>query len=179
MPSRAKSAGADPLGKEMGRSSIPIETNHGTFGYNLPGTNNEGVYMPPTIRRLRKAAALMFLAVLLMPTAASARDDEFLSRLTAEQRAFLDAHPVIRVGGEMEWARSDFTDSVGRHQGIAADYLAILTEKLGVKFEVSVDRTWSELLEAVRAHEIDLLPALWKTSMISKYQGITTLLPTT
>ncbi len=119
--------------------------------------------MPPIVRRLHIAAALLFLAVLFLPAAAWARDDEFLSRLTAEQRDFLDSHPVIRVGGETDWAPYDFTDSFGRHQGIAADYLAILEGKLGVKFEVSVDRTWSELLEAVRAHELDLLPALWKT----------------
>jgi len=106
---------------------------------------------------------LLGLACVLTQITVYAQDTNLLTQFSAEERAFLRNHPVIRVGGETDWAPYDFVDSFGQHQGIAADYLVLLQEKLGVQFEVSTDRNWSELLQAARDRETDLLVALWQT----------------
>jgi len=117
---------------------------------------------------LRRGLYLLLLLLFLAP-AAPAADDAFLAKLTDEERAFLAAHPVIRAGGETDWAPYGFVDSFGRFKGIAADYLAVFSEKLGVKFEVTTGPTWDELLERLRRHELDLLPAIWRTPEREKF----------
>jgi len=117
---------------------------------------------------LQRGSLLLLLVLLLSPSAPAA-DDAFLAKLTDAERAFLRAHPVIRVGGETDWAPYDFVDRSGKYQGIAAAYLGVFGEKLGVEFRVTTGPTWDELLAKIRAKEIDLLPALWWTESREAY----------
>jgi len=121
---------------------------------------------------LRRGPLLILLLLLLSP-AAPAADDEFLAKLTDAERAFLAAHPVIRVGGETDWAPYDFVDGSGTYQGIAADYLKLFGERLGVEFRVTTGPTWDELLAKIKAKEIDLLPALWRTESREEFLAFT------
>ncbi|MEN8148605.1 MAG: transporter substrate-binding domain-containing protein [Planctomycetota bacterium] len=121
---------------------------------------------------LRRGLTVLLLLT-LATSAAPAADEDFLATLTKVERAFLDGHPVIRVGGETDWAPYDFVDRDGRHAGIAADYLAVLGEKLGVEFRVTTGPTWDELLTKLRKHELDLLPAMWRTPEREKFVEFT------
>jgi PAS domain S-box-containing protein len=123
------------------------------------------------LRYLLRVIALLILLGSIPTT--EAQENDFPGGLTQEERAFLKAHPVIRVGGETDWAPYDFVDSSGRHAGIAADYLSIIEDRLGVQFEVRTGPSWTELLDLIRAREIDLLPAIWKTADREKFLEFT------
>ncbi len=116
-----------------------------------------------------KQRALILLLILLAAPVALAADEEFLASLTAEERAFLEAHPVIRVGGEIDWAPYGFVDQAGEFRGIAPDYLDLFADKLGVEFEVLTGPTWDELLGMIRNRELDMLAALWRTAGREEY----------
>ncbi len=78
--------------------------------------------------------------------------------LTAEERAWLKAHPVIRVGIDHDWPPIESVDQNGRHFGISASYLSLLEKRLGVRFEVDYSRRyWSDSLQAVYNKELDML----------------------
>ena len=83
--------------------------------------------------------------------------------LTPDEAEWLKAHPVIRVGGETNWAPYEFVDDLGRYQGVVRDYLDELERLLGVRFEVTSSAVWADLMAGIRAGDIDLLPALYKT----------------
>jgi len=70
--------------------------------------------------------------------------------LTAEERTWLDAHPEITIGVDGNWPPIDFMDKEGRHAGIAADYLRLLEERLGVTFKAESSHTFKEMLGKVR-----------------------------
>ncbi len=74
--------------------------------------------------------------------------------LTAEEKAWLEQHPVIPVGGESDWPPFDFADESGRHQGVAAEYLDRMGELLGVEFRVVTDLSWQEVMDRVRRGEL-------------------------
>lgn len=76
---------------------------------------------------------------------------------TDAERAWLAAHPVIRFGYEMNWPPLEFFAD-GRHQGIAADYLGLVSERLGVTLEPVATASWEDALSKARNREIDLLP---------------------
>jgi signal transduction histidine kinase/ABC-type nitrate/sulfonate/bicarbonate transport system substrate-binding protein len=78
--------------------------------------------------------------------------------LSDKEKAWLKAHPVIRVGIDQNWPPVESIDEKGRHLGISASYLNLLEKRLGVHFEVDYSRRlWSDSLHAVQKKELDML----------------------
>ena len=84
-------------------------------------------------------------------------------RLTREEQVWLAAHPVIRVGLDPDWAPMEFRDKNGHFRGVSMDYLARLSDLLGIRFEpVSAD-SWQELMQLARKREVDMFASLVAT----------------
>ena len=83
---------------------------------------------------------------------------------TGEELAFMEEHPVIYLGVDPGFVPFEFIDEHGEYKGIAADYLKLVSEKTGLKFEVVKGLTWPEAYEKALAGEVDVLPAVGKTS---------------
>jgi diguanylate cyclase (GGDEF)-like protein len=58
---------------------------------------------------------------------------------------------------DRDFAPYEWLDTLGRHQGLDAEYFALLAQRLGVKFEVVRDKPWKEILAMARAGELDML----------------------
>jgi signal transduction histidine kinase/ABC-type nitrate/sulfonate/bicarbonate transport system substrate-binding protein len=81
-------------------------------------------------------------------------------QLSDQEREWLRAHPVIRVGIDHGWPPIESLDEKGRHAGISAAYLQLLEKRLGVRFEVDYSRQlWSDSIRAVKNKELDMLSA--------------------
>ncbi|HEY9070702.1 MAG TPA: transporter substrate-binding domain-containing protein, partial [Candidatus Ozemobacteraceae bacterium] len=81
--------------------------------------------------------------------------------LTAEEQAWLATHRDIRIGISTDWPPFEFIDEQGVYAGLAADYLKIATERLGLT--IHLDETflpWDEVLQRARNEEVDVLPAV-------------------
>jgi PAS domain S-box-containing protein len=81
--------------------------------------------------------------------------------LTDEEIAWIEQHPVVRTAGEMDWAPFDFVNEDGAYDGIAKDYLDLISSRTGLKFEMVTGPAWSALLELFDAKKIDLLPCIY------------------
>ncbi len=80
--------------------------------------------------------------------------------LSNEEHAWLADHPLIRIGGESDWPPFDFVDEKGTHQGLSADYLVLLGQRLGIKFEVIADNPWAVTLEMLKNRQLDAISAI-------------------
>lgn len=90
--------------------------------------------------------------------------------LTATEQAWLDAHPIIRMGIDKHFAPYEWLDEDGQHQGIVADYMKLLERRLNVRFEVvSSNNTWADVLDSARKGEVDMLSCLVKTQERETY----------
>ncbi|SFK66735.1 transporter substrate-binding domain-containing protein [Methylophaga sulfidovorans] len=89
--------------------------------------------------------------------------------LTQEESDWIKTHPVVTVGGGTEWPPYDFVDSKGQYQGIARDYLNIISSLTGLKFKYEETGSWRDHLKQFVAGEIDLLPAVFMTQEKSSY----------
>ncbi len=78
--------------------------------------------------------------------------------LTAEERAWLDRHPRIRLGIENTWPPFEFRDADGKYSGISAGFVAEVAGRLGIEMLPEGNRTWKETLNAVARGEVDILP---------------------
>jgi len=106
------------------------------------------------------AAFWAVLAVLAVPCYAT---DGGISWTEAE-RAFLDEHPVIRLGIDPGFVPFEFIDEDGQYKGITADYLDLVSRKTGLRFEVAPDLTWPEAYDLALTGGLDALPAIGKTA---------------
>ena len=93
--------------------------------------------------------------------------------LTAAERAWMAAHPVIRLGIDNEWRPVEFSDE-GVHRGFTADYLALLNERLGANLTAVVGLTWAQVMEAARSRELDGVACAVETPERSEYLLFTT-----
>ncbi len=69
---------------------------------------------------------------------------------TAQEQAWLSAHPNIPILVDGDWPPVDFLDEAGRHQGIAADYIRRIGDLLGVTFEIQAEADFKVMLESVK-----------------------------
>jgi ABC-type amino acid transport substrate-binding protein/serine phosphatase RsbU (regulator of sigma subunit) len=84
--------------------------------------------------------------------------------LTHAERAWLNAHPIIRLGVDRGWAPFEFLDKDGVHQGLSAQFVERIEQILGVTLQPPVSLTWAETLEWARSGGLDLLSALAPTT---------------
>lgn len=93
--------------------------------------------------------------------------------LTDEERRWLKDHPDLRLGVDASWPPFEFRDDNGRYQGLAADYVDIIREKLAVTLTPIEPVSWTEVLEQVVQGKIDLLPGIMSTPERQNYLSFT------
>lgn len=94
--------------------------------------------------------------------------------LTAEERRFLSEVKTVRYAiDESGWPPFEFLGPEGRAQGIASDYLDLISRRLGITFERVSVSSWQAALDGVQAREIDLLPSVAETPDRLRYMAFT------
>ncbi len=77
--------------------------------------------------------------------------------LTAEEISWLKAHQDVRLSGPQAFPPFHFFDDDDSHSGIASDYVNLLREVLGLRFEKMPAMPWHVVLEKTANREIDML----------------------
>lgn len=125
-----------------------------------------GVVLPWYTRLLQVLCTL-----LLFPVTLFAAGERLV--LDAEQKHWLSAHPQLRLGVDPDWAPFEFIDDEGVYRGMAADTRTLLAQRLAVSMHPVDGLSWSEVLEAVRIGEVDVLPAVTWSEARSRYLNFT------
>ncbi|MEA4807196.1 MAG: transporter substrate-binding domain-containing protein, partial [Acetobacterium wieringae] len=110
---------------------------------------------------------VILIIILGWPSFCYARDDTI--SWTPEELAFMEEHPVIRLGVDPKFVPFEFFDKDGTYQGITSDYLEIISEKTGLEMVVTPGLTWTEAYEKALHGEVDMLPAVSKTPAREQY----------
>ena len=93
--------------------------------------------------------------------------------LTPEEKDWLSAHPVIRVGGDRAWAPVEFIGAQDAFEGIAVDYLDILSKQLDVRFEFDMTSDWKTVVRKLKDRELDMFSAAAATPSRKEYASFT------
>ena len=70
---------------------------------------------------------------------------------------------MVRIGGDAYWPPIEFLSEDGAYQGLSADYRALLSQRLGIEFEVVVYSDWPATLEMLKNKELDALSGVIRT----------------
>ncbi|MCP4116644.1 MAG: transporter substrate-binding domain-containing protein [Desulfobacteraceae bacterium] len=83
-------------------------------------------------------------------------------KLTDEEKAFLEKHPVIRVSNCIDWPPFDFAFG-DQPQGLSPDLVKMIADRIGIGVEFVNGYTWDELYRMFQEREIDVIHSLFKT----------------
>lgn len=95
------------------------------------------------------------------------------NNLTEEEKRFLENIEVLHVGLDPSWAPVEYFDSNGEVAGITSDNLRILSDTLGIRFNVAKGVNWVEVLEKMKAKEIDVITSITPSEERSQYMLFT------
>lgn len=95
-------------------------------------------------------------------------------RLTPQEQEWLRSHPLIRTAIDTSRAPFEYTDKTGAYKGIAADYLSLISEKLGIRFEPGSDAKWADEAHLMEKRRVDLYPCTVKTAQRGEHAIFTT-----
>lgn len=112
---------------------------------------------------VRITNAIMIAVILLATLATLCSADDIVIKWTGDELAFMDRHPVIRLGVDSGFVPFEFIDEDGEYKGITADYIALISERTGLQFEVEKDLSWPDAYDAALEGKVDVLPAIGKT----------------
>ena len=89
--------------------------------------------------------------------------------LTADERAWLEQHPVVRVAPDPDFPPIEFFDADGVYRGIAADFLRLIEKQVPLRFEIVRLKNWSEAVRQAQSRDIDMFGAAVPTPQRLEY----------
>lgn len=92
--------------------------------------------------------------------------------LTLKEKEFIQNHPIIKVGNEMDWGPFDYNEK-GEPKGFSIEFIEMLAQDIGLELEFVYNHSWSQLEEMFKNKEIDVLPALYVTEERKSYTNYT------
>jgi ABC-type amino acid transport substrate-binding protein/serine phosphatase RsbU (regulator of sigma subunit) len=119
---------------------------------------------------LRIIALVVFF---LFCTVLSAEQAKNSLQLTQKEIEWIEKKRHVTVGAGMEWAPFNFVNEKGRYDGIAHDYLELISKLTGLDFTYKIHETWNENLNAFKEGKVDMLPAVYYTKERESYGRFT------
>lgn len=115
--------------------------------------------IPAAFRTGRSLLWLLLAGIVLVVAGILSETMQDRPTLTKEEQRWLDAHPVIRLTPDPRYPPIDFVDSTGQQVGLSAEYVRLLEQSLGIKFQLKIVGSRREMMQAARMKETDILSA--------------------
>ena len=107
---------------------------------------------------------LLVLSVFLLFISIGCLNKDTADPLTKEERLWLSEHDgKIRLGHDPNAKPIDYIDKNGHFQGLAADYVHLIENRLNFKFDILRIKTWDEVLKKAKTKDVDVLCAFSKS----------------
>ncbi len=93
--------------------------------------------------------------------------------LSQEEKNWLQAHPMIRLAIDKDFAPYEWIDEKGDYVGLTADYIHKIEQILGVKFVIEKDKPWAETLAMAKRGEVEMVSDVNQTPEREQYLNFT------
>jgi two-component system sensor histidine kinase EvgS len=78
-------------------------------------------------------------------------------QLSDSERRWLTNHPTVSFTGDPNWLPYEAFDSDGKYIGIVSEHLDLIAGLTGLRFRISVSKTWTESTEKAKNGVVDIL----------------------
>ena len=104
---------------------------------------------------------LIWLALCLPIALASAQPSTI--SFTAEEQAYIARTESIKMCVDPEWMPFERINEQGQHEGISADLVQLVAQRVGLRIELLRLKTWDEMLAASKAGHCQIMSFLNRT----------------
>ena len=94
--------------------------------------------------------------------------------LTPEEQTYLKQKGRIRMCVDPDWMPYERINENGGHEGIAADFINLVKNRIGIKIELISTGSWNESLKFAREKKCDILSFLNETPQRKTYLNFST-----
>jgi PAS domain S-box-containing protein len=107
--------------------------------------------------------ALVSLVLLFFVQPSFAQAPALNSLLSPSEREWLRNHREVRVGVRTDWPPFEMVSEQGKYEGITAEYVQLIQQRLGITFHIIAGPHWYELIALAQQGKLDVLPGLTAT----------------
>ena len=93
--------------------------------------------------------------------------------LTDDETRWLIEHPEVTYSSDPDFPPIEFIDGKDNHLGMTKDFLTLLGKKMGLRFNLVVAKTWTEVLEMGRERRVDIWSGAAATPQRLEYMNFT------
>lgn len=93
--------------------------------------------------------------------------------MSDEERQWLAQHPEIKVGIQRDFFAYDWLEDASDFQGVIAEQLKLVEQRLGVKFLLVKDKSWQTCLDMLQHGELDMLAGVLPIPDSENYVNLT------
>ena len=103
------------------------------------------------------------------PGRASFQQIEF----SVEERHWLDAHPAIRMCVDPDWMPFEQINNEGKYEGMVADYIGLIFNRIGVPFQLIPTETFEESISKLSSGDCTVLSSWGPVEGVENPQPLT------
>jgi diguanylate cyclase (GGDEF)-like protein/PAS domain S-box-containing protein len=115
----------------------------------------------------------VLIAILLLVISDGVLASTSTVQLSEDEKRWLSEHPSIRLAVDIDWSPFEYIDDENQYVGMAAEYIALVGQKLGIEFDVEKEKPWSEVVESVKSGELDMYSCVVSTVQRREYVNFT------
>ena len=119
------------------------------------------------------SSPLLRVSVCVLALAGSVRAAVEKIVLSPEEARWVATHPRVRLGVDPAWPPFSFIGKDGRHQGIDAEILQLLSDRIGITFDLVPTDSWSQTEAMVADHLLEVVPGTSETAERAKNLNFT------
>ncbi|WP_281560059.1 diguanylate cyclase [Thalassomonas sp. RHCl1] len=112
---------------------------------------------------------MLFVPLLVIIFLLAAPVSANVVNLTADEQAWLQQHPKIRIAGDPDYAPFEFRNSRGELMGISQDILGYCLDVLAIELVEVPTHSWKQAQDHLNAGTADLLTVASQTTQRDKY----------
>ncbi len=90
-------------------------------------------------------------------------------RLSERERKWIEEHPAVKIGIDPEFSPFEFRSEDGIYRGAAADYVRLISSRLGISLVPVTAPDWSRTIEWAKKRKIDALSCVGITGERKKF----------
>jgi ABC-type amino acid transport substrate-binding protein len=104
----------------------------------------------------------LIILILFVTTLFSNIDKNTNTLFSQEELEWIKKNPVVKIGVDANWPPFEYVNSKGEYQGIASDYLSLISKYTGLEFEVNAS-DWYSVISKIKDKKLDMLACVAKT----------------
>jgi len=118
---------------------------------------------------LRFLVLVAFFGIMTISGGADAPSSDPLVPLTPHEQEWLSTHQVLRVCPDPSYPPFELITPDGSYEGISADLLRVIANRLGLTLEIISCKNWSQCIEKIQNREVDILGAVYISDLRNAY----------